>query len=82
MQIQLEKSYFIRFGNTPHGFTIEIINRILNNSFVDIPELINYLDKIVGELEQNILIYGRGGSHVWISDKQTGERIVLIKFQK
>lgn len=81
MKIQLEISYFTRLGKTPKGFTIEVINRILNNSFVDIPELINYLDKIVGQLEQNILIYGRGGSHVWISDKQTGERIVLIKFR-
>ena len=77
MQIKLEKSYFTRFGNTPHGFTIEVINKMLNNSFVDILDLISFLNVNVGN-QNEILIYGRGGSHVWISDKQTGERIAII----
>lgn len=80
MEIKLEKSYFTRFGNTPHGFTIQIINEILNNSFVDILDLISFLNVNVSD-QNDILIYGRGGSHVWISDKKTGERILIIIFE-
>lgn len=49
--------------------------------YTTLESVFNNLNDIKNSLLSKNLIFGRGASHIWVSDKATGKRLVIITEQ-